>query len=65
MYAGSIATAGAAAVLGVALAATPLGWVIIIGVGLTAGYGGAVIGDAIGRGAATLGHDTSNYLLSL
>ncbi|WP_028864787.1 hypothetical protein [Psychromonas aquimarina] len=51
--------------LGVALAATPVGWVLIIGAGLAAGYAGAVAGDFIGRETATLGHDASNYLLSL
>ena len=50
--------------LGLTIAATPIGWVILIGAGLAAGYTGAVAGDTVGRGLATGGYNASNYLLS-
>ncbi|MGJ8582231.1 MAG: hypothetical protein ACSHWR_07980 [Psychromonas sp.] len=51
--------------LGLTLAATPLGWVILIGAGLTAGYIGAVGGDFIGRELATGAYNASSKRLSL
>jgi hypothetical protein len=41
-----------ASTLGVALMATPVGWVFVIGVGITAGYFAAKTFDGIGQGAA-------------
>lgn len=51
--------------LGVTLAATPIGWVIIIGAGLAAGYAGAVVGNALGKTIATELYDVSDRFLSL
>ena len=50
--------------LGLTIAATPVGWVILIGAGLAAGYTGAVAGDSVARGLATGGYNASKYLLS-
>jgi hypothetical protein len=60
--AGSVATTVVATALGVALAATPVGWVIIVGAGLAAGYAGAVMGDSAGRYAANKVYETSSAL---
>ncbi|WP_462179634.1 hypothetical protein [Pseudoalteromonas gelatinilytica] len=45
---------------GIAIAAGPVGWVILIGVGLAAGYGAAKVGDYIGQSAAGKVYDTSS-----
>jgi len=52
-------------VVGLTLVATPLGRVILIGAGLTAGYIGAVGGDFIGRELATGAYNASSKRLSL
>ena len=65
-YLGGMAVSWA---LELTIAATPVGWIIVIGAGLTAGYTGAVVGDAIVRKATTKIYNTSDrtskYLLSL
>jgi len=50
--------------LGLTIAATPVGRIILIGAGLTAGYTGAVAGDSVAKGLATGGYNASKYLLS-
>ncbi len=65
--AGAMVLGGAAAkfVLGLALASTPLGWVIVIGVGLSAGYAAGVAGDAFGQGVANKAYDVGSFLNTL
>ncbi|WP_432459541.1 hypothetical protein [Agarivorans sp. QJM3NY_25] len=43
--------------LEIAMFATPVGWVVAIGIGLTVGYFAAVTGDVIGRSLATEAYD--------
>jgi hypothetical protein len=62
VYIGGAGASIAGAVLGVTLAATPVGWVIIIGAGLAAGFAGAMIGDKIGRKASTYLYNNSQQL---
>jgi hypothetical protein len=45
--------------VGIALMATPVGWVFVIGAGITAGYFMAKGFDTIGKGAAGYAYDTS------
>jgi hypothetical protein len=51
-----------ASTLGVALMATPVGWVLVIGVGITAGYFAAKGFDSIGQIAAGYAYDTSKSM---
>ncbi len=46
-----------ASALGVALMATPVGWVLVIGVGITAGYFSAKGGDVLGKGLSGFIYD--------
>ncbi|WP_221076139.1 hypothetical protein [Agarivorans aestuarii] len=46
MAVGSVVTS---TLLGIALFSTPVGWVVAVGIGVTAGYGAAVTGDTVGR----------------
>jgi len=48
------------AALGIALLATPVGWVIIIGAGITVGYLAAKVGDGLGQDAAGYLYDKSS-----
>jgi hypothetical protein len=48
-----------ASTLGVALMATPVGWVLVIGVGITAGYFAAKAFDGLGQWTAGKAYDTS------
>ena len=45
---------------GIALALGPVGWVILIGVGIGAGYGAGKLGDAFGKFAAGSAYDLSS-----
>jgi hypothetical protein len=51
-----------ASTLGVALMATPVGWVLVIGVGITAGYFAAKKGDQIGQGVSGYIYDSSQSM---
>ena len=46
-----------ASTLGVALMATPVGWVLVIGAGITAGYFAAKGGDILGKGLSGVMYD--------
>ena len=65
IYVGMAGSSIAGAAIGIALAATPLGWAIIIGAGLAAGFGGAMVGDFMGRKVSEGLYSRSNSLLSL
>jgi hypothetical protein len=56
---GTAMASGVELALGVALVATPVGWALIIGAGLAAGYAGAVAGDYLGRTAAEEAYSSS------
>ncbi|WP_218648491.1 MULTISPECIES: hypothetical protein [unclassified Pseudoalteromonas] len=55
---GTTITAG----VGIAIAMGPVGWVILIGVGLGAGYAAAKVGDAVGKGFSGLVYDLSSNI---
>jgi len=59
------ATVTAASGLGIALLATPVGWVIIIGAAITVGIIAAKSGDLFGRFAANQAFDLGTWLNSL
>ena len=59
------ATVSAASGLGIALLATPVGWVIIIGAAITVGIVAAKGGDSFGRFAANQAYDLGTWLNSL
>ncbi|NRB42073.1 MAG: hypothetical protein HRU20_26975 [Pseudomonadales bacterium] len=54
-----VGNAVVASMLGVAMFATPVGWVFAIGIGLAAGYTAAKIGDRIGKNVSATLYDTS------
>ena len=43
----------------------PLGWVVVIGVGLAAGYAAEQLGDSLGQGAAEKAYKFSSSINSL
>ncbi|WDE00745.1 hypothetical protein [Thalassomonas actiniarum] len=47
--------------LGIAMLATPVGWVFAIGTALALGYGAAKFGDGLGQWVAGLAYDTSAH----
>jgi hypothetical protein len=55
---GATITAG----VGIAIATGPVGWVILIGVGLMSGYGASKIGDEAGKYLSSLAYDTSSSI---
>lgn len=59
IWAGSVATSAVGAALGVTVAATPLGWVLIIGAGLAAGVTAYTGGDAFGKFLANKAYEKS------
>ncbi|KXO13005.1 hypothetical protein AKG98_4205 [Moritella sp. JT01] len=48
--------------VGVFLASTPAGWIILIGLGITAGYGASKFGDGIGQYVAGKTYETSSSI---
>jgi hypothetical protein len=63
--AGGQATVTAASALGIALLATPVGWIIIVGAAITVGIIAAKSGDLFGRFAANQAYDLGTWLNSL
>ena len=51
--------------LGIAMLATPVGWVFIIGAAVTVGIMAAKVGDGIGKFGANQAYDLGNWLSSL
>jgi hypothetical protein len=58
--AGSIASTVVIGSLTIALAATPVGWVIAIGVGLTVGVAAGMAGNSVGKGLSGMVYDLSD-----
>ena len=60
--AGGVAANMAIGALTVALGATPVGWVIAIGVGLTVGFSVGSAADRVGKSASGWLYDKSNQI---